>query len=271
MNGTRRNAAAPRAEGFALLVLLALVGAGSLGVLLAVQAFLPPLADAAARAQHNVATAADAAQQAFVRAGAFPADLDALAAASGLPPGGGWRNDPYGAAQDLDYGFAGADLRVRSRGPDRTFGTADDVALLAVTEDLVRVRQRARLRLLRAVLLRSPYCSSPLMSAGDRASMRTALRDCAIAKRRWRTADAAERAASTAATTAAAATVAGLRAAYGLAILPAAVTGAGGLMEQLGMPDARATDGLGRPLLGDPVLGVLAAGSDRTGGTDDDM
>ena len=53
--------------------------------------------------------------------------------------------------------------------------------------------------------------------------------------------------------------------------MPTSLTGAGGLMGELGFPDSRAYDGSGSPLLLHPILGWVAAGSDGTGGTDDDM
>jgi len=49
------------------------------------------------------------------------------------------------------------------------------------------------------------------------------------------------------------------------------VTGAGGLMEFLGMPDSRAVDGKGQAFALHPVLGVVAIGFDGIEGTDDDM
>ena len=97
------------------------------------------------------------------------------------------------------------------------------------------------------------------------------VRDYAIARRQWLTADAATRATLTTRMSTAAATVSAIAGAHGCAPLPLAVTGAGGLMEGLGMPDGKAVDGLGAALLLDATVGVLARGSDATGGTDDDM
>jgi len=37
------------------------------------------------------------------------------------------------------------------------------------------------------------------------------------------------------------------------------------------MPDTKALDGNRRNMVADPLLGALAQGFDRTGGTDDDM
>ena len=45
----------------------------------------------------------------------------------------------------------------------------------------------------------------------------------------------------------------------------------GGLMAQIGMPDGKAVDGIGRTLRTDAVLGVRSSGYDRRRNTDDDM
>lgn len=267
--GGHRAAGAER--GFALLVLLAVLGAGSVAILLAAQALVPTLADRTAIAQARLATAQDAVRTTYRRNGALPSDLDGLAAAAGLAVDGMWRVDPYGAAQDLDYAVTGGAVRIRSRGPDGRLGTADDLRIDVAEETPLRARQRARLRLLRAVLLRSPYRLAPTMTSADAAAMRAAMRDCAVARREWLTADAAARTALTTRMATAAATIANLATAHALPPLPPAVTGAGGLMNQLGMPDAKAVDGRGRPLAGEPSLGVVAVGADGTGGTDDDM
>lgn len=267
-NGPRTDGAE---GGFALLVLLLVLGAGSVAIVLAAQALVPTLADRAATAEARLAIAQDAVRTAYRRSGAFPPDLAALAAAAGLAVDGAWRVDPYGAAQDLDYAVTGSAVRLRSRGPDGRLGTADDLRSDVAEETPLRDRQRARLRLIRAVLLRSPYRLAATMTAADVAAMRAAMRDHALARREWLTADAAARAALTARMASAAAAIANLATAHALPPLPPAVTGAGGLMNQLGLPDARAVDGRGRPLAGEPSLGVVAVGSDGIGGSDDDM
>lgn len=258
-------------HGFALLVMLAIIGVGSVGVLMAVQGFLAPLAETNARVEANLGTVEQVAREAFVRSGAFPADLDALAATSGLPVDGRWRLDPWGSAQDLDYQRTSASLQLRSRGADRSLGTSDDHTVAIAAEPLVRLRQRAHLRLVRALFLRSPYRFAATMSTGELASMRTAMHDYAVARRRWWGADAALRVTLSTQMAAAALTVTTLATTHACVALPAALTGAGGLMEQLGVADGMAVDGLGRALLADPVLGVVAAGNDLVGGTDDDM
>lgn len=269
------NAARPddtvRENGFALLVMLAIVGIGSVGILLAVQGFLAPLAETNARVEANLGTVEQVAREAFVRGGAFPVDLDALATTTGLSVDGSWRLDPWGSAQDLDYQRTSASLQVRSRGVDRSLGTSDDHTVVVAAEPLVRLRQRAHLRLLRALFLRSPYRFAPTMSTGELASMRTAMHDYAVARRNWWGADTTSRTSLTTQMAAAAATITALVATHSCAALPASLTGAGGLMENLGVADGMAVDGLGRALLADPVLGVVAAGNDLVGGTDDDM
>ncbi|MCK5941636.1 MAG: hypothetical protein KAI24_06690, partial [Planctomycetes bacterium] len=184
---------------------------------------------------------------------------------------GAWRRDPFGAGEELDYGLVGSDARLRSRGGDGRLGGVDDTTIAVVGETQLRVRQRLRLRMLRAVLLRSQFRWDSAMTPGDVARMRAAMRDLAVAKRQWLGADAATRADLTTRMNAATTTIEGLVSAYGLPPIPSSLTAAGGLMSQLSMPDARAVDGAGAALLRDAVLGFVAAGADRNGGTDDDM
>lgn len=271
MSGLAVPSTRERQAGFALLVLLGLIGVGSLSVVLALQAFRPPFAERSAAADARLATVQAAARAGFRGTGAFPADLDGIAAAASLPSAGPWRVDPYSAALELDYAISATGVRVRSRGPDRLLGSADDIRCDVATETQLRARQRGRLRLLRAQLLRSPYWLAPSMTASDAASMRTAMRAAAVATRQWFSATASERTALSATLAAAATTVAGLRAVHGLPSLPPALVGAGGLMQALGTSDARAVDGQGAAMRVDALLGVACVGADGTGGTDDDM
>ena len=101
--------------------------------------------------------------------------------------------------------------------------------------------------------------------------MRLAMLDYAIAHRLFLTSDAATRDLLTAVMDTAAATVATIAARHGCPALPPAITGAGGLMEQLGLPDSMAIDGCGAGLIANATVGVDARGGDGTGGTDDDM
>lgn len=262
--------AASAQGGFALLVLLGLVGVGSVGILLAVQSLVAPLAEVPARAERNMAVAEHAARFAFRSNGAFPTNLNGLAQAARLDPTADWRIDPWSPPLDLDYRRPTTGANVRSRGRDGRLNTSDDMQVLVPAESLVRVRQRGRLRLVRAVLVRSPFNFTATMGT-DHATLRAALRDHAIARRAWLTADAATRVTLQATLTATAASVASLRSLHGCSPLPNRMVGTGGLMEQLGMPDSRCYDGFGRRLVRDSVLGVGANGYDRRRGTDDDM
>ncbi len=257
--------------GFALVVLLGIIGVASMTIVLAVQSFVPPFAGRTNTANSRLATVQSAALVGYQRNGAFPATLNALATAGGLEQQGWWRIDPYGDGQDLDYALVAGGARARSRGLDRLLGTGDDVTFQFASESPLRDRQRARLRLLRAMLLRSAYRFDVSMSALDQTAMRSAMATTARVQRQWLTATAAERTALTTQWNAGVATIAGLRAAYTLPSLPAALTGAGGLMEQLGTLDSRAVDGAGAALRVDAVLGMAAVGADGAGATDDDM
>lgn len=252
-------------------MLLSVVGVGSLGVLLALQTFIPSLRERQAVTDEHLEVAADAAADAYRRNGSFPADLASLATAGGVTEAGHWQRDPLGAGQELDYQIIATGVRIRSRGIDGQLGTADDKQRLVATDTQMRLRQRLRLRMLRAVLLRSQYRLDGLMTPADQLQMRDAMRDYASAQRSWLTATTAERTLLTASMTSAAATVDALATGYGLSSLPASLIGAGGLMSQLGMSDIRAFDGSGAALQRDPVLGWIAVGADGTGGTDDDM
>lgn len=257
-------------QGFALLILLALMGVAGVGLLVVVERFVPPLADVSTRVTASLDRARATTRDAFVASGAFPADLAALVAAD-THGDDDWTADPWQPASSLDYAVTGPGVRLRSRGPDLTLATTDDVVAVVAAEPLLRLRQRGRLRLLRAVFAASTYCTAPSMSPTSRATMRAALRDYAMARRTWLGADAATRTTLQTRLDDARTTVAALRTANACDPLPTFVVGPGGLMGQLGMPDAIAVDGVGATLLRDATVGVIAAGRDATGGTDDDM
>jgi type II secretory pathway pseudopilin PulG len=258
-------------RGFALLVLMAVIGAGSVGVLLAVQGLGSAFAERPQRTERNLEVVDGAMRTAFRANGSFPAAIDALATAAGLDANADWRIDPFFSPNDFDYRNVSGGKRALSRGPDGRLNTADDVAFVVDAEPLVRARQRGRLRLIRAALLRSQYRLAGTMTPTDVATMRTAMRDHAIAQRAWLTADAATRATLTTTLTTTEATIETMRVTHGMPVLPNRVTGGTGLMSRLGMPDTKAIDGNGRNMLVDTVLGARASGYDRTGGTDDDM
>jgi hypothetical protein len=261
----------PSDRGFVLLVMLGVLAAGSLAIALAVQSAVPIAAERTFATDDRLAAAQSALRVAYRRAGAFPSSLDALAGAAALPTQGDWRLDPWGQVQDLGYAAVAAGATVRSRGIDGALNTSDDVVFAVPAEPQLRARQRGRLRLLRAQLLRSSYRWSAAMTPAAQTQMRTAMRTLAVNQRRWLTATPAERTAITAANSAAAAVIQGLRTTYSLPPLPPSLTGAGGLMQMLGTSDARAVDGAGAALRLDNDLGVAARGADGLGGTDDDM
>lgn len=270
MSPARRVAAADE-RGAALLALLLVTGALSLVAVAFLERLPSPSSADAAVAEAALADVTAAARVAFRRTGAFPQDLDNLATEIGRDTGGAWRRDPWRSDRDLDYRIHSRQLELRTTGPDRRLGTADDVRVVVDDEPLVRLRQRGRLRILRAVLAASALRVSFAMSSTDRAAMRAAMRDHAAARRAWWTADAVERAVLTTRMDAAADTVAALRATYGLPAMPTRLTGGSGLLATLGLTAARAVDGLGRAFDLDPVVGFVARGSDRRRGTDDDM
>ncbi|MBL8750058.1 MAG: hypothetical protein JNK78_12915, partial [Planctomycetes bacterium] len=267
----QRDGCRPGQRGFALLALLGLVGMFGIGALLVAQRLVPTSAQFADDAEDNVVTVERAARVAFRRNGAFPANLASLAAAAGLDSTARWRTDPWLPPTDLDWRRPSTGATVRSRGADRRLGTVDDVTATILAEDLVRARQRGRLRMLRAVLLRSQYFFAAGMGATEIAAMRTAMHQNATARRSWVTADTTARVALQATLDDSAATIAGLRSAYSCPAIPTRIVGAGGLMTALGIPDSRAVDGIGRRLVRDVSLGVAATGYDRRRNTDDDM
>lgn len=140
--------------GFALLALLLVVGVGSLAIVLAAQQFVPALADRVQRTEGSLAQLAAAAREGFLASGALPNQLDTLAAQTGWETQGEWRVDPWGWGQEFVLTNSATAARVQSRGPDGALGTADDVAFQVPLEPLVRLRQRDRLRLVRAVYVR---------------------------------------------------------------------------------------------------------------------
>lgn len=105
-----------RERGFALLALLAVIGAGSMLLVVAVQRLVPPQGQHQRIAAGNLATCVAAAELSFHRNGAFPTSFDLLATAAGLDPTGPWRRDPFGAAQDFVWSRNGTRLQLRSRG-----------------------------------------------------------------------------------------------------------------------------------------------------------
>lgn len=258
-----------RETGLALLALLMVVGVGALAIVLAAQQFVPPLADRAERTESGVARMAGAVATGFVASGVYPGSLDAVAVQTGWSRQGAWRRDPWGSGQEWVLGSGALGLQVQSRGVDGVLGTADDVVFAVPREPLVRLRQRGILRLIRAGYVRFLQ-DAIVMGGAAPTGLAAAVGSYARARRQWFAADAAERAQLTATMAAAAASVTACQEFAGWT-QPSAVTGSGGLLARLGMPDTLAIDGLGQPLRLDPILGVVAVGGDGIWGTDDDM
>lgn len=259
-----------RERGFALLAMMSVIGVGSLGVLLAVAAFVPAPGERQARVGVNLETAQRLVAAQFLRDGAFPTRLDTVESGGGVY-GDDWTRDPYGVGRALRFVKTSSGVQVRSRGPDQRANTADDMIVAIEGEALLRVRQRLRLRLVRAVHVAD--LESQVQAANSTTAstaLPQAVRDYAIALRSWRTATSTERTALQATMDTAATVFTTLLATTGYTA-PITVTGAGGLMTRLGLGDQRAFDGLGRAYQLHPVLGVIAVGYDAVGGTDDDM
>lgn len=273
MNGDRcpvRRSDAPEG-GFALLVLLVLVGAFGAVMAVAVNRLAPADSGAQERTIERLELVRARALHAWFATGAFPGGLDQLAAAAGLPADGAWRADPLAPGEELDYRVVQRDLRVRSRGPDRRLGTADDVVVLQPAQESGRARSRNRLRLLRAALLASPYRRSQAMTAAQHGAVRADARSIAVLRRRLVHADATARPAMQQAIADAAARIAATCAAAGCPTLPSRLTGGAGLLAGLGLPDGLGVDGFGRAMDVDAAIGFLSRGADGRRGTDDDF
>lgn len=259
--------------GFALvLMMVVLAGGGALFVsALSTHSAARPRATVM-RAGDWVRLVADRAAEVYLRDGSFPASLTALATASVLPVDGGWALDPFGGGAELQYRALGvpATLEVRSVGPDLRANTADDIVETRSGAVLGRCVTSRRL-----AVLRSAFFASSLMarnvSAADRATLALATRRYRSALRAWPTATVAERVTLRAEMDQAELDVEAVRTANLLPALPTAVAGAGLLLDQIGHDQAMATDGFGRALSIDPVLGVRSDGVDGIGGNDDDF
>jgi hypothetical protein len=140
-----------RQRGFALLALLASLGALTLMVVFAVASMQPAGHRDGVCLEERMAALQAASLAQFRQSGQVPVAL----------PDGVWidpvvdvaavRQDPYGNGIDLQVQSLPQGLLIRSSGPDRQPGNADDVTALVSLEVGQRQRQRARLRLLRAV------------------------------------------------------------------------------------------------------------------------
>ena len=135
-------------SGFALLVLMGLIGVGSVGMLIAVKNMMPDRRERAKDAYESLELTAKAARYAYRRGGTFADSLDNLASQTGLPVDGRWSRDAHDLGQPIRYRVVDQVLQVGSRGPDKEWGTADDVKLSVAMETQRRVKQRLRLRVL---------------------------------------------------------------------------------------------------------------------------
>lgn len=255
-----------------MLVLLAAVGVAVL-----VSAGLAPgdlgktRRDRLAGSERIVTALAAACEETFRATGAFPANLPALAASGAAASTELVLHDPFGSGAWIDYQVvAGVSATLTGRGPDRTLGTADDLVATAASPRPARAAGRNRLRLLRAAFYNSAYMDDPGMTALERALLRAAMRDWALARRATLHATPAELPGLQAQMTGAESVIDGIRAGYLLPPVPAASTGPGGLMQGLGLPDALSADGHGQ-VLSTGVVGVVSDGLDGLADTDDDL
>lgn len=260
-------------NGFALLALLIAITAAS-GVFVAGLPFLiRPQTDFAATAQARLERIRAAAQTALIENGSIPANLNALANATTVPADDRWRTDPFNFA-DFQYEVSGdpATLTVASVGLDRSAGTADDLSIELASEPDARTRTRNRLRTIRSKFNRSNYMYDAAMSPADRSSMlANALTYSTTQRAIDFAANTGDRANLIAQRDAARNAILNLRTTYSLPPPPNTVSGPGGLLSALGLPDSLDADGHGTPLIANDAVGCTSAGADRTGGTNDDL
>lgn len=259
-----------RQRGFALVVLLIVVAAAGAAVAGYVASRARPELPGKLRAATDaVRMVTDAVEEAYLRGGAFPADLGAALGTASRAYGLAGA-DPY-TSRPLDYQIIGsqpAHVRVRSVGPDRVLGTADDI-VREVNEQVVgRARTVARLRILRAVYFKSPLCAGTVASPTARTTLLTSMRAYTLAQKQLLYLNDAPHV--TVRNQAATTLTNDLSQILAVALLPVPVTGPGGLLEQLGLPDWLGIDGFGNTFYASAV-GVSCAGGDRTVGTDDDF
>ncbi len=263
-----------RQDGFAMLALIIAVGAASAAGLAIFGNKLrrPVQVEHLATAEARLEASIDSALQAYQQSGNFPVDLSSLAIAVGLDPAAEWRLDPFGGGTDLDYQLSGipGSLVIRSRGPDGSLGSSDDLQVQLSEQFPGRARSRNHLRLLRVRFYNSPLMDDPGMAPVERQALRMHMRSYAIAQRQLLFAAAADKPALIANRDSAASQIQAIRSSHGLPAIPATATGPGGLCEALGISDSLGIDGFGSLLITGDV-GFLSVGGDRSGGTDDDL
>lgn len=262
-------------RGFALLALLASLGALTLMVVFAVASLQPHGNSENVLLEARLAALQAASLAQFRQTGQVPV---ALPDATWIDPafaGTAVQRDPYGQGGELQVQSLPQGMLIRSSGPDRQAGNADDVTALVSLEAGQRQRQRGRLRLLRALT------AVQLQAAVDQAALAAlvpppeprvapAMRELARLRREDWSGSLPERLVRAARMTELEVVLLAHQA-YAGWLQPVAVTGTGGLMQRLGLADEIAIDGLGRALRLHTTLGVVAIGNDGLQGTSDDM
>ncbi|MCA8943007.1 MAG: hypothetical protein KDB80_10645, partial [Planctomycetes bacterium] len=259
-------------RGFALLALLIAIASAS-SLLLAALPLLDPAERCAGHETWSRLTRIRARAASAVRASAsIPKTLDSLASIQPIGDTHSWRRDPYGA-EDFAYTVTGTPetLTLSSAGPDRRRNTADDlmIALDAAVEQ--RARTRSRIRIIRAAFLRSAFMHDPGMSGADAAAMRTHVRDYATAQRSLAHSSGDAHDSLIVKRDTARSAILDMRATYMLPSPPSAISGPGGLLSALSLPDSLDADGFGNPLVANDAVGCVSTGADAIGGTDDDL
>jgi hypothetical protein len=273
MKNTMKSHSGSTPGGFALVVLLIMVAAAGAAAAGYIASRARPEHPGKIRAATAAVTlVADAAEESYMRSGAFPATLAAALQVAGrtLARAG---VDPF-TSSSLDYRMVGLNpcrVVVRSTGPDRQLGTGDDIQKTVNEQVVGRARTYPRLRILRALYFRSPLYASGL-SAAAKTSLLGARRTYTRAQRELLYHnDAAHRALLSTAKADLTNLVDSVVALLLGGPTISSITGPGGLLEQLGLPDSLGTDGFGNTLFYASTVGFMCAGGDRLAGNDDDF
>ncbi len=271
VNTAQAFTAARRQRGAILLMLLSLIGAGFLVTAGILSSEVMPRDERLAMATERVDALSRAATEAYRATGAWPADLPSLVAAGTAPSHHLLSADPCRAGFDIGYTITpGVGVSLRSAGADGRAGNADDILGSAAVQSPGRAPTRNRLSLLRSAFLLSGYMDDPAMTPGERAAMRDAVRDWSLARRAYVFADSAGQATLQSQMNAAETTITNLRTTYALPAIPSNATGAGGLLQNLGLPDSLGADGFGTTFE-TGLTGFVSRGADGVAGTDDDQ
>ena len=133
---------------FVLMVALFFAGAGFVAFIDRVEV---PMAPLERLARERMVYVAEAALRVCEERGNLPVTFASLKSHTAGDQDAAWNLDPYDPSREIDYVVAGrpAVLTVRSVGPDRLLGTADDVTVTRAAEPVQRAFVRRRLRWLR--------------------------------------------------------------------------------------------------------------------------